>query len=650
MVAPAKTLSALLQQTSIDDHEEILKACNAAPNLSKNDPEFLHILCVALLKLDRYHDAVRILEENEDKLKERAKVERAYALYKTGQLEKAKDLAKSVVENRGARHVEAQASYRSEDFANAATLYKELSLSQAALENEKSELRINSSATDAQWEWTRQGQLVAKKKAAREDLEAFETAYNMACGLIARGELRQGEVLLTRAKDLCMSLNELSDEEKVAEILPISVQQLYVLNRLGKVREAEKLASDISIQQIPDPSTRRVALNNIVASKAEITNPYLDHRLFHSAAPIPKTDSLFSQQSNRLHQNALVLDLLSRKPKSVIKATTVTLSTEQPTTSAHVNGFSVLNVAAHAQGDLAKFGLKQILPLLEKRPKDVGLAMTIIQLYILTNNYGSAIAVLDSLLTHLSKSMASIDQDILYAPGLVAVQVSLYSTQNRKSQINSALAKAASYWRHKSKPPIGLLQAAGTSLLGSSSLEHQALARETFSTLHIIEPSSKLVTAGFIASHAVTHSSSITEEELNTLPPLQQQIAGVDIDALEAAGIPSFSSTTSASTTRKRALDNEPKPAGKRHRKSRLPKDYDPNRKPDPERWLPLKERSSYRSKGKKGKKREGDRERTQGGISEKAPEQGAEVVKGSDKPGVGGSGGQAKKKKRGKK
>ena len=79
-------------------------------------------------------------------------------------------------------------------------LYKELAGSQAAEEGEESDLRINSGATDAQLEWTKQGELVQKKKPGREDLEAFETAYNAACGSIARGELGQGEVLLKRAK------------------------------------------------------------------------------------------------------------------------------------------------------------------------------------------------------------------------------------------------------------------------------------------------------------------------------------------------------------------------------------------------------------------------------------------------------------------
>ena len=109
MTAPTKTLSALLQRTTIDDHEEVLKACNASLKQSKGDLELQHVKFVALLKLDRYDDALRVLEEGGDRLKNRAEVERAYALYKNGELEEAKKIAKAISNNRGARHVEAQA-------------------------------------------------------------------------------------------------------------------------------------------------------------------------------------------------------------------------------------------------------------------------------------------------------------------------------------------------------------------------------------------------------------------------------------------------------------------------------------------------------------------------------------------------------------
>ena len=61
-------------------------------------------------------------------------------------------------------------------------------------------MRINLNATYAQLLWKREGEQVSKTKAEREDLEAFETAYNAACISIARGELAQAEVLLKRAK------------------------------------------------------------------------------------------------------------------------------------------------------------------------------------------------------------------------------------------------------------------------------------------------------------------------------------------------------------------------------------------------------------------------------------------------------------------
>lgn len=49
--------------------------------------------------------------------------------------------------------------------------------------------------------------------------------------------------------DLCNALNELSEEEKIAELLPISVQQVYVLSKLRKFEEAERVASEVSIEE-----------------------------------------------------------------------------------------------------------------------------------------------------------------------------------------------------------------------------------------------------------------------------------------------------------------------------------------------------------------------------------------------------------------
>ncbi|CAO1603461.1 Signal recognition particle subunit SRP72 [Xanthoria calcicola] len=650
MATGTQSLNTLLQRATIDDHEEILKACNASLKQSKKDPKTLHTKAVALLKLDRYDDALRVLEEGGEDLKSGASLERSYALYKNGQLSEAKDIARGISDDRGARHVEAQASYRLEIFERSARLYRDLAKTHAPIDNEENDVKINGGAADAQLEWTRQGHLVQRKRPTREDL--FETAYNAACASIARGDLVQGELLLRRSRDLCNASGDLSDDEKVAELLPIQVQQVYVLNRLGKLADAQDLASQIAQKDIPDASTQHVAQNNSIAAKDSIENPYMAHRLLQNTSSIPEKDRFFTFQFDRIKENDLILDLLVSKYDGVIKSTDRTLtSNPPPSVSSHLNYISVLNAAAHAQTRLGNFGIKRILPLLEKRPLDVGLAMLIVQLYILTNNHFSAATALESLLKHLESSDVTDHQDVRFAPGLVATVVSLYGLQGRKSQITTELAKAASYWRHKSKPPKSLLQAAGLGLLDSSDPKNQATARDIFATLYQQDRTSKVATAGYIAAHALTSSS--VADEVKGLTPTSRLIAGIDVSALEEAGVPQTKSNADAqAASRKRTLDEKPKPAKKRVRKSRLPKDHDPTKAPDPERWLPLKERSSYRPKGKKGRQKAAGL--TQGGV-EKGGEPAAAGTSGKGSEGVikgsgPGTANKAKNKKKSKK
>lgn len=247
---PTATLISLLKNSAIEDHEEVLKAANAVLKTSKGNLDALHTRVVALLKLDRFDDALRALDDGGDKLAERCVLEKAYALYKTGQLAEADSLARGSGD-RGLKHVAAQVAYRAEHFEDAAKIYRDLSVEEAPIEGEENDLRINSSAVDAQLEWQGNGDKVeqSRKKPGREDLEAFETSYNAACGSIARGDLNAGRVLLKRARDLCEALDELSDEEKRAEVLPIMVQQAYVFTKLGNLQEAEALERMIDIAE-----------------------------------------------------------------------------------------------------------------------------------------------------------------------------------------------------------------------------------------------------------------------------------------------------------------------------------------------------------------------------------------------------------------
>lgn len=424
----------------------------------------------------------------------------------------------------------------------------------------------------------------------------------------------------------------------------MTIQQVYVLTQMGKIDEAEQLATSIPFADIKELSTRYIAQVNSIAASKDHSNPYLSHRLFHSSPKPPKTDQHFTFQSGILRQDEYVMDLLSQKVAGVISSTSKLISASPaPTTSPSVNAAAVLNAAAHAKNLTEKAALKEILPLLEKRPSDVGLLLTITNLYVLTNNYAAATNLLESFFKRLEQSGSGSDLDARHAPGLVATLVSLYAHQGRHSHSKSELAKAASYWRHKSKATSkSLLIAAGVALLDTHNEVNMSAAADIFQKLYEQDDTDRAAISGLVAAYSLSDSSKLTSDLLNSLPQAERLVSDIDAAALEDAGVPSLAATTiSTSTSLKRPAPKTTPAKAKRIKQNRKPKDFDPNKKVDPERWLPMKDRTYYRPKGKKGKKKmEG---LTQGGpvVEEKA---------GDNKQAASGGGGGQQPKKGGKK
>lgn len=367
------------------------------------------------------------------------------------------------------------------------------------------------------------------------------------------------------------------------------------------------------MQSIPEAPTRVIAQNNALAVLGEHENPYLTQLMFESVPGVVKTEKLFNYQESIMRRNRYTVDLQAMKHDGVARSTTKILSQNSTQkTSPFLNSVSVLNAAASAKGANNKASLKLILPLLERRPADIGLILTITQLYLLTNNAGPAVTLLESFFKRLEESSTPADQDVLFAPGLVALLVCLYKLQGRKAPIQGVLRKAASYWRRRSKPSEDLLRAAALALLDSSKPEDLSAAGEIFANLGKQDPNDRLAISGFVASNA-TKDISVVQSELDKLTPVERLVSGIDASALEAAGIASLPiAIPDAGRKRPAPLEKE-KVASKKIRKSKMPKEFEEGKNMDPERWLPMKDRSTYRPKGKKGRKKALDA--TQGGV-----------------------------------
>jgi signal recognition particle subunit SRP72 len=414
--------------------------------------------------------------------------------------------------------------------------------------------------------------------------------------------------------------------------------------------DCEQKAHGIIFYSIPELSTKKVARNNIVLARQTNINPFILYKALHETPDSVNNDRLFDFQDNILVGNSHAADILVQKYDGIIRSTNKALSkSSYPSATASTNLLSVYNAAAQAEGQTGQKALKKILPLLERRPKDLGLLLTVVQLYVSEGNTTSAITAMERSLQALEESISEEDQDARFNPGLLSALVSLYQLEGRKLQIRSTLAQAAAYWRKKADSPASLLRAAATSLLHSDDHADLATAGDLFKALYQQDSSDRVALAGYVASQATLDYSQV-ESQLEQLPEVSELVADIDVSALETAGImPSATSAAAAAAfagARKRTAADKEGRTVKRVRKSRLPKDYDPEKKADPERWLPLRDRSSYRPKGKKNKQRAADR--TQGGpVNEKAEESAASVPQ---KAAGGGGGGSAKnKKKKGK-
>lgn len=637
------TLSALLKKSTLDDHESILNASEDILKEQQSHQEAQLVKAIALSKLERYDEALKHFQTY-DNLQTQLPEAYAYCLYKLGQFEEAVQVALAPKNSRGAQHVALQAAYRAEDWPTAIQAYTALTRNSDDNSTESFELRVNKLALDAEGLWLLELAPSNVGRPTTDDLASFETAYNAACMSIARGHLGEADMLLKRAINLCEHNEDLVEADRIQEVIPLKAQRVFVLQQLGKVEEAQALDKDVQHAvngTEVDAITRKVIHNNSGVTSADLSNPFLAHKVLDSGT-VHTTDKLFSNQDTRLRANARMVQLQTFRYAGLVRAAQRTSYTKSlPSLSSENLLTALFAAAAHARGEISKAAIRQVLPELEKRPTDVGLLVTLVQMYALVGNTTAAIDLMHNSFRQLEAANTEQDQDVRYSPGLVGLVVGLYRSQGRKSELQQELAKAARYWRNKSKAPSSLLRAAGIALLGSTQGEHDELAAEMFERLYEQEPKNQTTLTGYIASHARTHFED-ANKLASQLTPVSELVSSIDIDALEQAGIPQSANAlviAQSGPSRKRAAASnsaEPK-RKKRIRPSHTPKNYDPNVEPDPERWLPLRDRSYYRPKGKKKQKKN---ERTQGAglvdetldISTRPAGAGSEVVTGNGK------------------
>ncbi|CUS07705.1 unnamed protein product [Tuber aestivum] len=590
-----ETLESLLSTLSIAgeaDHVSVLKHANNVLKSEKSHKRALHTKAVALINLDRYEDAFSQLSVPE--LAGEAALERAYCLYKLGSLEDA--LAAAVEGNwgdrkddRGLKHVEAQAAYRLEKFDQAAGIYAGLSRGGYQAENEDYDMSVNISATNAQLVWANGSAASGGKgnKVDRSALDSFETAFNSACGAIARRAFEQALVLLKRARELGLLLEDLSEEERKVEVAPVLAQEAYVLAKMGRWKEALERSKELDIPSITDTSLKAVATNNEIAITSRLPdyNPHLSLITPAGSATTSVSSKAFLFQSKTLGRNRAVLELEAGKAQAAKKQALAHLQNHP-----HDSEASVILAAARED---------KVEKLVKKSPGDLGLSLTLAQLRMRSGNITGAIAAVENVIS-------AAPEDQKYLPGVIGLLVGLYQHQGRRQHVKDILSKASEYWKNSPTPNHPLLRASAKAHLDNPTSTDSDLrsAHSIFEILLAHSPSDPFAAAGLLASTPSSPASPPPPQHLQQkLTPLEKLISTIDAAALEAAGV-------AQPPPRKRSAEEMEGIGGKAGAKVACKKKkahkFDSSKTPDPERWLPLWDRSGYKPKGKKGRGRVG--------------------------------------------
>lgn len=556
--------------------------------IAPGDEDALRCKIVALIKDDRFGDAVSAIQSSRSP-PEDFHFFKAYCLYKQNKLNEALESLEKHERNDETMLLESQILYRLGKMDACLDIYQKLQKSKIDM------LEINSVAAlvMAGRSSEVQGWLDSFRVKATS---SFELAYNTACSLIQRNKYTEAEQLLLSARRIgqeSLMEDNWPDEDIENELSPIAVQLGYVQQLLGRKQDAIEAYVDMIKRDMADESSIAVAVNNLVSLKGpkDVSDS------------LKKLDRLKEKeiQSFRLAHG---LDLkLSAKEREAIYANRVLLLL-------HANRIDQARELVSALPDMFPDSVVPVLlqAALLVRENKAGRAEEILAqfagklpeksqvLYLARAQVAAAAGH-----PHIAADSLTKIPDIQHMPATVATLVSLKERANDVEGAAAVLDSATKWWSNAMTEDNKLniiMQEAASFKLRHGREEHAAkLYEELVKSQGSIEALVGLITT---VARLDVIKAELYEKNLKTLPGLK----GIDVDSLErTSGVKQVEGPLHAGVAETNDEGkNKTKTKKKRKRKPRYPKGFNPANPgppPDPERWLPKRERSTFRPKRK---------------------------------------------------
>uniref|UniRef100_K7F522 Signal recognition particle subunit SRP72 n=1 Tax=Pelodiscus sinensis TaxID=13735 RepID=K7F522_PELSI len=568
--------------------------------INKDDVTALHCKVVCLIQNGSFKEALGVIHTHTKVLtSDSITFEKAYCEYRLNRIESAlKTIQCASQQTDKLKELYGQVLYRLERFDDCLAVYRDLIRN--SQDDYEEERKTNLSAVvAAQSTW---------EKVEPEDLGlqegSYELCYNSACALIGQGRLTEAMKNLQKAEDLCrQSLSEdtdVTEEDIEAELAIIHGQMAYIMQLQGRTEDALQLYNQIIKLKPTDVGLLAVIANNIITINK-------DQNVFDSKKKVKLTNAegvehkLSKKQLQAIEFNKALLAMYTNQADQCRKLS-ASLQSQNPE---HLLPVLVQAAQLCREKQHAK-AIELLQDFSEQSPANAAqIKLTMAQLKIAQGSVTKACIILRSI------------EELKHKPGMVSALVTMYS---HEEDIDSAIEvfTQAIQWYQENQPKspvhLSLIREAANFKL------KYGRKKEAISDLEELwkqNPKDTHTLAQLISAYSLVDPEKAKSLSRH-LPSSDSMSLKVDVDALEnspgATYVRKKGGKLTGESQQKEQGQGDVKKK-KKKKKGKLPKNYDPKVTPDPERWLPMRERSYYRGR-KKGKKKDQIGKGTQGATT----------------------------------
>lgn len=595
-----------------DEFEDALPLCAKALQLQPDSVIVHKCRIFALLSLSRWAEALQSCDKYATDV-EKFVFERAYCLYRLNRFQEALNLLEADDAPSGrSKCLEAQVRYRMGNYASCAAMYESMynddpDRDVGFLVNAVASRVSDDNSKDAL-------SLMADHENLLES--SYELCFNLACALIEEGKLAEAEERLNQAKEICtaelIQAEELTEEdehliEEHEELAALLVQSGCVLQRRGQADEAHTLYSKV-LKQRPsklgqvDITVLAVACNNSVVAKSAGKSLVDSLKRINVVSKDSLEHKLTRKQTLEIAINKCLLLLRAKKIDEAKREM-------QKLDSAFPNNPRVAIVqAAISTNDKKQKNSEEVLQAyLANHPGNAEVLLCLAHLYWQQHRYDQAV-----------EALAQLSDRERSQPQTVEASIAMHLKQKMPEKAAACLQEALNFWLKDASDEESLAAVLRLGARLAKQLRDNKLAAEVYQMyLENVDGSDVEALCGLVHSLA---GSDVARAEQYVQRLKVPSYDHLDPEELEMGAVPKLGLKKQSDKDAEQPEEGEgevKKTKKRRKKKIRYPKGFDPAHPgppPDPERWLPKKERSSYKMAMKKRDKKI-DRKQ-QGGVS----------------------------------